>query len=310
MAKLRSDASTRPRRGRRRIVAERIWTRAESPGATVIEANRSDGWYRSVDGAQEPSMVKSAHRVLRIFEYFAEIQRPASMTEIARRLNYPPSSTSALLKSLLDLGYLDCDRKAHTYVPTARISLFGGWVRNRAGGDLETIAQALHEATRLTTFIASRNQLYSQYIRVIQGTTSVRFYLEPGGLRLLPASTPGRVLLSQIGDDDVQRLLLRINAEGLSTPPLRFSDLKPALDTIRCQGFAYTRGIGTPGLSTMAMPLTAAGQAPALAIAVAGPSALVAAEAGTILRTMRDLIEAHTPGVLPPIDVDAPPQET
>ena len=50
------------------------------------------------------------------------------------------------------------------------------------------------------------------------------------------------------------------------------------------------------------MPLTAAGQAPALAIAVAGPSALVAAEAGTILRTMRDLIEAHTPGVLPPID--------
>ena len=180
-----------PRRGRRRIVAERIWTRVENPGATVIEANRSDGWYRSVDGAQEPSMMKSAHRVLRIFEYFAEIQRPASMTEIARRLNYPPSSTSALLKSLLNLGYLDCDRKARTYVPTARISLVGGWVRNRAGGDLETIAQALHEAMRLTTFIASRNQL-SQYIRVIQGTTAVRFYLEPGGLRLLPASTPGR----------------------------------------------------------------------------------------------------------------------
>jgi DNA-binding IclR family transcriptional regulator len=150
------------------------------------------------------------------------------MTEIARHLNYPPSSTSALLKSLLDLGYLDCDRKARTYVPTARISLVGGWVRNRAGGDLETIAQALHEAMRLTTFIASRNQLYSQYIRVIQGTTSVRFYLAPGGLRLLPASTPGRVLLSQIGDDNLQRLLLRINAEGLSTPPLRFSDLKPA----------------------------------------------------------------------------------
>ena len=138
----------------------------------------------------------------------------------------------------------------------------------------------------------------------------MRFYLEPGGLRLLPASTPGRVLLSQIGDDDVQRLLLRINAEELSTPRLRFSDLKPALDTIRCQGFAYTREIGTAGLSTMAMPLTAAGQGPALAIAVAGPSALVAAEAGTILRTMRDLIEAHAPGVLPPIDLDAPPRET
>ena len=51
----------------------RIWTRVENPGATVIEADRSDGWYRSVDGAQERPMVKSAHRVLRIFEYFAEI---------------------------------------------------------------------------------------------------------------------------------------------------------------------------------------------------------------------------------------------
>jgi hypothetical protein len=67
MVKPSSDASMPPRRGRR-IVAERIWTRVENPGATVIEANRSDGWYRSVDGAQEPSMVKLAHRVLRIFD--------------------------------------------------------------------------------------------------------------------------------------------------------------------------------------------------------------------------------------------------
>ena len=44
--------------------------------------------------------------------------------------------------------------------------------------------------------------------------------------------------------------------------------------------------------------------------AATSSSALVAAEAGTILRTMRDLIEAHTPGALPPIDLDAPPQET
>ena len=139
------------------------------------------------------------------------------MTEIARRLDYPPSSTSALLKSLLDLGYLDCDRRARTYVPTAQISLVGGWVRNRAGGDLETIAQALHEATRLTTFIASRNQLYSQYIRVIQGTTSVRFYLEPGGLRLLPVHARARVL-SQI----------RRGCEATAALPLKGSMLAAA----------------------------------------------------------------------------------
>lgn len=42
----------------------------------------------------------------------------------------------------------------------------------------------------------------------------------------------------------------------------------------------------------------------------AGPGALVAAEATTILRTMRDLIEAHTPSALPPIDLEAPRCDT
>jgi DNA-binding IclR family transcriptional regulator len=208
MKSVRSDGQM-PRRGRRRIVAERISARVD-PSVTIIEANRCDTSFRAADGEPEPSVVKSAHRVLRIFEYFAEIQRPASMTEIARRLNYPASSTSALLKSLVELGYLDSDRHACTYVPTARISLLGGWTRDRVlpGGNLETITRELHEATRLTTFVVSRNQLYSQYINVLQGTTPVRYYLEPGGLRLLTHSTPGRVLLSLMSDDEVQRITI------------------------------------------------------------------------------------------------------
>ncbi|WP_074119308.1 helix-turn-helix domain-containing protein [Bradyrhizobium sp. AS23.2] len=304
----RLDARMPPRRGRRPIVAERISTGVGDPSVTVIEANRYDGSFRTADGEPEPSVIKSAHRVLRIFEYFAEIQRPASMTEIARRLNYPASSTSALLKCLVELGYLDSDRHARTYVPTARISLLGGWNRDRVlpRGNLETITRELHEATRLTTFVVSRNQLCSQYIYVLQGTTPVRYYLEPGGLRLLTRSTPGRVLLSLMSDDEVQRIVLRINAEELSsTPPMKFAELKPALATIRQQGFAYTRNSGTPGLSTIAMQLTVLGHASPLAIAVAGSSAIVEIEAKSIIGKMRDLIESQAPGVLPPFDIDA-----
>jgi DNA-binding IclR family transcriptional regulator len=311
MKTVRSDVQL-PRRGRRRIVAERISARVD-PSVTIIEANRCDNSFRAADGEPEPSVVKSAHRVLRIFEYFAEIQRPASMTEIARRLSYPASSTSALLKSLVELGYLDSDRHARTYVPTARIALLGGWTRDRVlpGGNLETITRELHDATGLTTFVVSRNQLYGQYISVLQGTTPVRFYLEPGGLRLLTRSTPGRVLLSLMSDDDIRRIVLRINAEEPSaTLAMKFADLKPAVDTIRRQGFAYTRNIGTPGLSTIAMQLTASGHAPALAIAVAGPSATIEAGAKAIIGKMHALIESQTPGVLPRFDIDADLLET
>jgi DNA-binding IclR family transcriptional regulator len=303
------DAQTPARRGRRRIVAEPIWAPIDDPSATVIEANRYDGSFRAADGDPDPTVVKSAHRVLRIFEYFAEIQRPAAMTEISRRLKYPASSTSALLKSLVELGYLDNDRRARTYVPTLRIALLSAWIGNRMlpGGNLDAITHELHDATGLTTFVVARNQLYSQYISVLQGTTPVRYYLEPGGQRLLTRSTPGRVLLSLMSDEEARRLVLRVNAEKT---PVRFSQIQPALAAIRRQGFAYTRDMGTPGLSTIAMQLTASGPGSPLVIAVAGPNAIVAAQAKAIIGKMRELVGRRSPHLLPSIDPDAPLRET
>lgn len=312
MKRARADTQAPPQRGRRRIAAERVPSPADDPTVTVIEANRCDNAFRAAGDEPEPSTIKSAHRVLRIFEYFAEIQRPAAMTEIARRLNYPTSSTSVLLKCLVDLGYLNSDNRMRTYVPTARISLVGGWLRDRIlpSGNLEKIIHELHDSTQLTTFVASRNGLYSQYIYVLQGTTAVRYYLEPGSLRLLTQSTPGRVLLSLMNDSDVQRIVLRINVDGLAAPPIQFAGLQSALATIRRQGFAYTRNRGTPGLSTIAMRLPATSHAGALAIAVAGSSEKIDAEASAIITKMRDLIETEVPGTLVQFDPDVKPLET
>jgi len=308
----RSDNTPPSRRGRRRIVADRVRAQPDDPSATVIEANRHAELFRAADGGPDPSVVKSAQRVLRIFEYFAEIERPAAMTEIARRLNYPPSSTSALLKSLVELGYLDHDRQTRSYLPTVRVALLGGWLNNQTlpGVTLDAITHELHEATRLTTFVVARNQLYSQYIRVLQGTTPVRYYLEPGARRLLTHSTPGRVFLSLMNDEDARRVVQRINAEEAPSSAVRFGDIQPALATIRRQGFAYTRDMGTPGLSAIAMRLTDTDRTPPLVITVAGPGSIVSAEAKAIIGKMREQVERHSPGLLPQIDIDAAPIET
>ncbi|AUC99732.1 IclR family transcriptional regulator [Bradyrhizobium sp. SK17] len=234
------------------------------------------------------------------------------MTEIARRLNYPPSSTSALLKSLVELGYLDHDRQTRSYLPTVRVALLGGWLNNQTlpGVTLDAITHELHEATRLTTFVVARNQLYSQYIRVLQGTTPVRYYLEPGARRLLTHSTPGRVFLSLMNDEDARRIVQRINAEEAPSSAVRFGDIQPALATIRRQGFAYTRDMGTPGLSAIAMRLTDTDRTPPLVITVAGPGSIVSAAAKAIIGKMRELVERQSPGLLPQIDIDAAPIET
>src|SRR3546814_3014450 len=78
--------------------------------------------------SSEPSVVKSAGRVLRILEYFDSVQREACVSEISRTLKWPQSSTSVLLKSLVSLGYLQNDRFRRTYRPTRRVCLLGNWV--------------------------------------------------------------------------------------------------------------------------------------------------------------------------------------
>jgi len=51
--------------------------------------------------------IKSAERVLAIFEHFRLTRSPAGASEIGRALELPQSSTSMLLRNLVRLGYLD-----------------------------------------------------------------------------------------------------------------------------------------------------------------------------------------------------------
>src|SRR3546814_19151587 len=72
--------------------------------------------------SSEPSVVKSAGRVLRILEYFDSVRREACVSEISRTMKWTQSSTSVLLKSLVSLGYLQHDRFRRTYRQIGRES--------------------------------------------------------------------------------------------------------------------------------------------------------------------------------------------
>jgi DNA-binding IclR family transcriptional regulator len=75
--------------------------------------------------------VGSLHRSLELLELFAVEQRALTVGEVAQRLGYPQSSTSVLLHGLSDLGYLQHDRHARTFLPTLRVSFLGMWLHQR-----------------------------------------------------------------------------------------------------------------------------------------------------------------------------------
>src|SRR4051812_27531129 len=107
-------------------------------------------------------LVKSAVRVLEVFELFERERRPCALNEICAALDYPQSSGTVLLKSLVSRGYLSYDRSARTYFPSLRLASLGEWVGPALFGQDGTIFEVLrdlHRATGETVSIALHNDV-------------------------------------------------------------------------------------------------------------------------------------------------------
>jgi len=61
-------------------------------------------------------VVKSAARAMQVIEFMDTIRRPVSVVELARYLDYPQSSVSGLVQTLLVLGYLFRSRRSNIYI--------------------------------------------------------------------------------------------------------------------------------------------------------------------------------------------------
>jgi len=211
-----------------------------------------------VDAAPaRPSVVKSAGRVLAILEFFDEIRREATEAEIASKLAYPQSSTSALLKSLIQLGYLDYDVGTRTYLPSPRVALLGTWLD--AGpvrdGSLIRLLEDIAQATGDTVILAARNGIYSQYIHVIQARSRMRFLVPTGSRRLVVWSATGFALLGGAADEEIRALTRRANAELAESRPIDPRKVLAHVRELRERGYFFSRGLVTPGAGSIAMPL-------------------------------------------------------
>lgn len=220
-------------------------------------------------------VIKSAARVLELFEFFAECRRPLSVTDVVRGLDYPQSSASALLKSLTKLGYLDYDRHARLYVPTLRVALFGGWVHDElfSQRSLSLLIHELHVASDgQAVILGMQNDIYVQYIHLAQSPRQdvPNWYIKPGSLRPLCRSGTGRILLSRKSDVEVQQLLWRINAEEEPHLRLQVGDLLKELDNIRQDGYAYTEGTVNPNTGVIAVEMPTPPSQPPMALGIGG----------------------------------------
>jgi IclR family KDG regulon transcriptional repressor len=242
--------------------------------------------------------VKSARRVFEFLEYFAEVQRAVSVAELANRFGYPNSSVSAVMRTMVGLGYLAYSGASRTYLPTARLPFLTGWIGTRLFDEesVRAVMQELSEVTGETILLGAQNGTRLQYIQVLDATGPVRLHATSGSVRALPHTAVGLVLLSRYTDVQLGPLIRRINHE--EPDPAKHVALGALLQTlaeVRRNGYALSLGGIVPGAGAVAMFLPEQVGVTRLAIGVSSVESVLVQHQERFIRVMRQAIERHVP---------------
>ena len=237
--------------------------------------------------------IKSAQRAFEILEYFDRARQPLALKDIAAQLGYPPSSGSALLKSMVSLGYLEYDQTSRTYFPTMRIAALGSWVREAlfGEGEITQLMTQLHRVSGETVILATQSDLYAQYIHLMHSQEPLHFAVPPGTRRPLASSGMGWLFLSTHTDKEIERLRRRINAEPGQKTKFSRDDIMKQVNLVRVRGYAFSKGAVSRDAGIIAMLLPEGRHGRTLAIGVGGPVRRLAANEKMIVSEMREAIE-------------------
>ncbi len=207
----------------------------------------------------DKSVIKSAQRVLQVFEFFSDIRKPVSATEIANALSFPQSSTSMLLRSLVSLGYLDYHREDRTFEPTIRLSLLGGWIPERIGiashimtsstSCMRTPAKPCCWPSSIGISCATSMSCSSRR-RAFPSTSG------PASCGRVCTTAHGRMLLTLNSERDILAIVNRANAE--EPDPASWINRTEFIEIIkRCreEGFSHTTKVSEDRVATQAAVL-------------------------------------------------------
>lgn len=218
--------------------------------------------------------VRSVERTVDLLDLLAPSGRALTLTQIARSLRAPKSTTFDILRTLVARGLVAFDPQARTY----RLGL--GFARfappEPVALDVDTLAkphlESLAQQTRETAYITRREGDAMYYTSKVDSPEPLRYIAQVGLRRPLHATASGKLALAAMADTEVRAWVKR---HGLPryTPNtiVRVTDLLRQLATIRRRGYAVNTGEFLPDLFGVSAPLTDAGGRMIGAISVGGP---------------------------------------
>lgn len=243
--------------------------------------------------------VKSARRIFQFLEYFAKVQRDVSVAELANHYDFPNSSVSSLMRTMVAMGYLSYDVRRRTYLPTARLPFLVNWVGTQLfqHDRLRRVMEELSEQTGETIIVGIQSGIRVQYIHVVEATGPIRLHATSGSFRPIALTAMGQLILSGYDDAHVGRIVRRLNAEEKDEGgQVELAPLLERLAKIRQDGFALSIGGTVPGGGAIACFLPEDMNGNRMALAIGSGEYVLNHNAERFVGLMRSAIERHYPG--------------
>lgn len=218
--------------------------------------------------------VKSAERVLEIFELLKAYPNGLTLKEISSELGYAGSSTFELVKTLSERGYLLGDDQKR-YSLGAKLIQLGAYASSYL--DMNKIAapilKRLMETLQETVFMAILSGNEIVYVSIVDSFRSIRTNARMGGRKPIYCTGLGKAFLSFMPEDEREALLQNLHLDPITGNTITDPDeLRRQLDVFRSQGYAVDDGEIEVGLWCAAAPIYNSKGHIEAAISVSGPS--------------------------------------
>lgn len=207
-------------------------------------------------GENGGTTVPAAARTMAVFEIFARERRELTKSEVARLLDLPESSTSDLLNTLHEIGYLSRTASTRRFYPTGRLLAMASAIAKN-----DPLAAFTAEATGLLAQRSGETAccavLAAEQIKVVavsQGTHRLRYVLNVGDTFTVHATAIGKALLGGVDDEEMRRVLrLRPLPRRTDNTKVDPRDVEAEVREHRKLGWYQAVDEGTVGVSSFAV---------------------------------------------------------
>lgn len=217
--------------------------------------------------------VKSAERVLEIFELLKYYPDGLTAKEVGQELGYAASSTFELLKTLAEHDYILMDENKR-YTLGGKLIQLGAYASSYL--DINKIAgpvlRALRDEVQETVFMATLSGNEIVYISIVDSFRSISTNARLGGRKPLYCTGLGKAFLTFMPEEKRERIVEQLVFEKMTPNTVEDSqELYQQLDVFRKQGYAIDNEEIEVGLWCVAAPIYSGNGEIAAAISISGP---------------------------------------